>query len=128
MVPAVVLATAGYDHKIRFWEASTRVCTRTLRHPDSQVNTLAISPDKRYLAAAGNPFVRIFDVANAANANPIVTFEGHTTNVVATGFEHSARWIYSGSEDGTVRIWDMRSGGCQRTYECRAPPSADVTG
>ena len=24
-VPAVVLATAGYDHKIRFWEASTRV-------------------------------------------------------------------------------------------------------
>ena len=82
-VPAVVLATAGYDHKIRFWEASTRVCTRTLRHPDSQVNSLAISPDKRLLAAAGNPFVRVFDVANAANANPVATFEGHTTNVVA---------------------------------------------
>ncbi len=52
---AVVLATAGYDHKIRFWEASSRVCTRIVRHPDSQVNCLAIAHDKFYLAAGGNP-------------------------------------------------------------------------
>ena len=55
---AVVLATAGYDHKIRFWEASSRVCTRTVRYPDSHVNCLAISQDKLYLAAGGNPHVR----------------------------------------------------------------------
>ena len=38
----VILATAGYDHTIKFWSAHTGVCTRTLQHPDSQVNSLAI--------------------------------------------------------------------------------------
>jgi target of rapamycin complex subunit LST8 len=51
-VTEVVLATAGYDHTIRFWEALSGVCLRTIQHPDS-VNRLAVSPDKRFLAAAG---------------------------------------------------------------------------
>ena len=33
----VILATAGYDHAIKFWAAHTGVCTRTLQHDDSQV-------------------------------------------------------------------------------------------
>ena len=36
----VILATAGYDHTIKFWAAHTGVCTRTLQHPDSQVNPI----------------------------------------------------------------------------------------
>ena len=35
----VILATAGYDHAIKFWAAHTGVCTRTLQHDDSQVGT-----------------------------------------------------------------------------------------
>lgn len=34
----VVLATAGYDHTIRFWEATSGSCYRTLQYADSQVN------------------------------------------------------------------------------------------
>jgi G protein beta subunit-like protein len=49
----VVLATAGYDHTIRFWEALSGACIRTIQIQDC-VNQLAISPDKRILAAAGS--------------------------------------------------------------------------
>lgn len=31
----VILATAGYDHSIRFWQAHSGVCHRTVPHPDS---------------------------------------------------------------------------------------------
>jgi hypothetical protein len=31
----VVLATAGYDHTIRFWEAASGTCNRTVKYPDS---------------------------------------------------------------------------------------------
>ena len=34
----VILATAGYDHTIKFWQAHTGQCIRTLQHADSQVN------------------------------------------------------------------------------------------
>ena len=37
MASQVVLATAGYDHTIRFWEATSGVCYRTLQYADSQV-------------------------------------------------------------------------------------------
>ena len=38
MTSSVVLATAGYDHSIRFWEATSGICYRTLQYPDSQVS------------------------------------------------------------------------------------------
>lgn len=31
----VILATAGYDHTIRFWQARSGICHRTVQHPDS---------------------------------------------------------------------------------------------
>ncbi len=42
----LILATAGYDHTIKFWAAHTGVCTRTHQHPDSQVcHSSAITTD-----------------------------------------------------------------------------------
>ena len=43
---SVILVTAGFDHRIRFWEAPSGICQRVLKYPDSQVNKLEITPDK----------------------------------------------------------------------------------
>jgi G protein beta subunit-like protein len=92
------------------------VCTRIVRHPDSQVNCLAIAHDKFYLAAGGNPHVRIFDVVNSSNSSPIAEFS-HGGNVTSVGFQHDRSWLYSASEDGTIKIWDLRAPPrCQLTY------------
>ena len=116
---SVVLATAGYDHTIRFWEATTGICYRTLQYNDSQVNTLQIAADKSLLAAAGNPHIRLYEV-NSNNAQPIVTYDGHSSNVTSVGFEKNGTWMYSSSEDGTVKIWDLRAPGPQREFEHKA--------
>lgn len=49
----VVLATAGYDHTIRFWDVLRGVTVHSLQHAESQVNAMAVSRDKRTLAVAG---------------------------------------------------------------------------
>ena len=36
-----------------------------------QVNRLEITPDKRYLAAAGNPHIKLFDV-NSNSPHPVM--------------------------------------------------------
>ena len=59
---SVLLCTSGYDRQIRFWEAPTGICNRQISTGDSQVNVLIISPDKKYLAAGGNPTIKLYQL------------------------------------------------------------------
>lgn len=141
---SVILVTAGYDHTIRFWEAWSGICSRTIQHSDSQVNRLAISPDKRFLAAAGHTHVRLYDCSHGglgnnsstagnttanhhnpsqanSTGNPIATFDGHNGNVTSLAWHCDAKWLVTGSEDGTLKIWDTRTSRAQRVYEHRNP-------
>ncbi|KAF3760572.1 hypothetical protein M406DRAFT_63781 [Cryphonectria parasitica EP155] len=121
---SVILCTAGYDHTIRFWEALSGICSRTIQHPDSQVNRLCISPDKRFLAAAGHHTVKLFDI-KSTNPNALLTFEGHTGNITGVAFHCEGKWMVTSSEDGTVKIWETRSGTIQRSYN-HGSPANDV--
>ncbi|KAI3326767.1 WD repeat-containing protein pop3 [Xylariaceae sp. AK1471] len=112
---SVILCTAGYDHTIRFWEALSGICSRTIQHPDSQVNRLCISPDKRFLAAAGHHAVKLYDI-KSTNPNALLTFEGHTGNITGVAFHCEGKWMVTSSEDGTVKVWETRSGTIQRSY------------
>ncbi|KAJ5099040.1 hypothetical protein N7532_006041 [Penicillium argentinense] len=116
---SVILCTAGHDHTIRFWEALSGICSRTIQHPDSQVNRLCITPDKRFLAVAGNPNIKLYDI-KSTNPNPVMTFEGHTNNVTGLAFHCEGKWMVTSSEDGTVKVWDTRTGSLQRNYNHHA--------
>ncbi|KAI4156583.1 MAG: hypothetical protein L6R39_001093 [Caloplaca ligustica] len=117
---SVILCTAGYDHTIRFWEALSGICSRTIQHPDSQVNRLCISPDKRWLAAAGNQNVKLFDI-RSTNPTPVLTFDGHSGNITGVAFHCEGKWMVTSSEDGTVKIWDTRTASIQRNYNHNHP-------
>lgn len=117
--------------------------------PKQQINSLAITPDKKYIAAASNPTVRLYDI-NSKGTDPVsaaggrafghqptrltllpsypclqlISYEGHTGNVTTVGFQKDGKWMYTGSEDGTLKIWDLRASGCQRDYDCKAAVNA----
>lgn len=144
---SVILATAGYDHKIRFWEAPSGVCSRVIKYPDSQVNKLQITPDKQFIAAAGNPHIRLYEILSSNGAvesnnnnnnnngvgnvgvggggidpptqQPVLTLEGHTAAVTSIGFQKDGRYLYSGSEDGTIKVWDLRNNSYSRSFDCK---------
>ncbi|XP_015778516.1 PREDICTED: target of rapamycin complex subunit lst8-like [Acropora digitifera] len=119
---AVILATAGYDHAIKFWQAHSGICHRTVQHPDSQVNAMQITPDRQLLAAAGYQHIRMYDI-NSSNPNPVVNYDGVSKNVTAVGFHEDGKWMYTGGEDCSARIWDLRSRNlqCQRVFQVNAP-------
>ncbi|KAJ7349201.1 WD40 repeat-like protein [Mycena albidolilacea] len=119
---SVILVTGSYDHEIRFWEAWSGICSRTIARTGEagQVNRLAISPDKRLLAAAIHKKVNIYEIGSASS-DPIVTLEGHSLNVTSVSFHSEGKWLVTGSEDGTIKIWDLRTSHLHRTYDNSAP-------
>uniref|UniRef100_A0A2M4ATI3 Target of rapamycin complex subunit lst8 n=1 Tax=Anopheles triannulatus TaxID=58253 RepID=A0A2M4ATI3_9DIPT len=118
-----ILATGGYDHTIRIWQPYTTTCLRTMQHTDSQVNSLEISPKRNILAAGGYQHIRLYDMHSN---HPIVNFEGVAKNVTQVGFEEEGKWMFTGGEDGKVRIWDMSSANpsCKRIFDCQSPVNA----
>jgi WD40 repeat protein len=57
---------------------------------------------------AGFQHIRMYDL-NSNNPNPVVNYEGVSKNVTAVGFQEDGKWMFTGGEDGTAKIWDLRS-------------------
>ena len=59
------------------------------------------------LAFAGYQHIRMYDL-NSNNPNPVINYDGISKNVTAVGFHEDGKWMYTGGEDNSVRIWDLR--------------------
>ncbi|XP_020098464.1 protein LST8 homolog [Ananas comosus] len=93
---AVAVATGGYDPGIKTRDSCASLC-----RPD-HVNRLEITPDRRLLAAAGNPSIQFYEINPEVNCPmvQVLSYDSHIRNVTAIGFERDGNWMYSGSEDG----------------------------
>jgi len=59
----LILATAGYDHQIRFWDLPSGLVKFNIVFNDSQINNLVISADRKYLGVAAHNIVKIYDIS-----------------------------------------------------------------
>ncbi|KAF9061091.1 WD40-repeat-containing domain protein [Rhodocollybia butyracea] len=64
------------------------------------------SPDGQLIGASGkDSVVRFFNL----RSSDLRQLEGHTEAVRALGFSQDGKWIVSGSDDTTVRVWDLET-------------------
>ena len=84
---------------------------------------MEISPDRQLLAAAGFQHIRMYDIPGANNPNPVSTYEGVGKNITCVGFNEAGTWMYSGGEDGSLRIWDLKARNLQsqKLYPANCP-------
>jgi len=114
-----IVVTAGYEPSIRFWMAHRGEVFKLLPHSDSHVNCLEIAPNYVTLAVGGSRLVRLYDIHTAGpiDHQPLVTYDGHSSNVTSVGFESQGRWFFTSSEDGFVKVWDFRANGLQIGFD-----------
>lgn len=126
-----LMASASFDQTIRIWDVGSSKHVATIPHSDSQVNTMAFTPNGYQLAIGAFQKVKIYDMTSLKPANhisPIVCFEQIMKNVTAIGFEAQSRWMFTGGEDHSCRVYEMRVNQlvCQRVFDNLDPVTSVV--
>lgn len=76
---------------------------------DDSILALALSPDRKKLAAAGcDKMVRVWDLsAGYAQAKLEQTFQNHSDWIRGLAFSPDGKYLASGSRDKTAKVWDL---------------------
>ncbi|KAK2153662.1 hypothetical protein LSH36_290g03093 [Paralvinella palmiformis] len=113
----VILATAGYDHTIRLWQAHSGLCHRTVQHPDSipevdaSIQSISIDPEGTYMAAVnnkGNCYVWSLSGGRhnePTKLHPKTKLVAHDRQVLKCLFSPDSTLLATTSADTTVKIW-----------------------
>ncbi|KAK1760853.1 ribosome biogenesis protein YTM1 [Echria macrotheca] len=109
-----VAYSAGLDHTLRTIDLTTSlvVSTTSTSHPLLSLCALSRSGSTSPLLAAGTSarHVTIVDPRASATTTSVMTLRGHGNKVVSLSASPDNEFaLASGSHDGTVRIWDLRS-------------------
>ncbi|KAF2657325.1 hypothetical protein K491DRAFT_595152 [Lophiostoma macrostomum CBS 122681] len=107
---ATVAYSASHDHTLRTWDLPTSTCvdTRTTGH---SLLSLAALPSRNLLATGTSArHITLIDPRTSATQIAIMTLRGHGNGVVSLDTDPTSEYgLVSGSHDGTVKIWDIRS-------------------
>ena len=102
------IITAMGDGTVRLWEADDLTPLQSYPHA-GEVNSVAISPDGRYLAAGvaepGGGFVVI-----QQDGAPIRRFWAHPYSVPSMDFSPTGQFLATGAVDRSVKVWQVSDG------------------
>ncbi len=120
--------SGGSDHSLRLWDLDAGRAAH--RFPDHKhwVMSVAFSDDGRLCASGGfDGGIRLWEIASGhevhgaggggllsrlwpSRAGAAPHFEGHGRAVIAVAFDPAGTQLLSAGMDGTLRLWEVRSG------------------
>ncbi|MEM7773385.1 MAG: NB-ARC domain-containing protein, partial [Cyanobacteria bacterium P01_A01_bin.37] len=116
---APLLVSSSGDRTIKIWQLPTGKLLTTLRGHTEQISTLEICPSGNHLVSASNDHtLKLWDISqwvgssgidNGATTTVIATLTGHTRQIWTMALSPDGTMLASGSNDQTVRLWDIPS-------------------
>lgn len=112
------VVTVTYASTTSFWNAETFEKLREFQSP-TQINTASLHPDKTIFISGGENFIMYkFDYETGTELD---AFKGHFGPVHCVRFSPDGEVYASGSEDGTLRLWQTTVGKTYGLWKCVQP-------
>ena len=121
--PEGTQALSGHrDGRVRLWNLETGQTQVMLQGHSGIVEAVQIWPDGRF--AVSGAYDKTIKVWNLEEGTCIGTLEGHQDEVKSVVISPDGALIASsGFTDGTVRLWDWKSGACLQVVSLKKPDS-----
>ncbi|KAF2969573.1 hypothetical protein GQX73_g4015 [Xylaria multiplex] len=106
-----MLVSGSLDGTVKIWNWRTGVCINTLNH---QGGVITVHMEGDFLASGSmDKSIKIFNFKTQQS----FSLRGHTDWVNQVRLDVTSRTLLSGSDDCTVKMWDLDSRTCIKTYE-----------
>lgn len=103
-----ILASGGYDNRIRLWDPDTGKEVRALEGHTSYVNCIAMSADGKWLASGSqDKDLRLWEVNTGKERR---RFQGHRAPIERLALSPDGKVLASSCQEATLRLWDTDSG------------------
>jgi len=108
--------------QVKLWDLKTGKVTQAFEGEKLYTTALTISSDGKYVAAGRNIInkddkeIYSLIVWDMNNFKEKLSLKGHTHNIVSVAFSPDNQYLLSGSWDGTMRLWDIKSGKVKKIF------------
>lgn len=112
------IITVAHGSCVSFWESSTLKKLKEITVP-TIVSAASLHPDKHIFVCGGEDF-KMYKY-DYITGNEIESFKGHFGPVHSVSFSPDGELYASGSEDGTLRLWQTTVGKTYGLWKCTEP-------
>jgi len=104
-----IIVSGSFNNTVRIWDVETGVKVMTLEQTQ-WVSDIAFSPDGKQIASAGAHSLLIWDATTGSKLLSLAVDHGFYHAVISVAFSPDGKRVVSGSMEGTIKIWDAKSG------------------
>jgi WD40 repeat protein len=106
------VALVGFEPSVSLWDVASGQKLNEISS-DTTAFAVAFSPDGAWMAYTGR--VRRIEIARTSTLRTERTLEGHSHVPVSLAISPDGEVVAAGAADGTVRLWETRTGGALST-------------
>ncbi len=107
------MATGGFDQTVDVWNRATEALEFSFNIDTGWVAAVDLNAEKGYLAVAiddhANHKINRIDLWDVNTRERLYKFQGHTARMRSLKISKDGKYMVSGSNDNTARVWDLEN-------------------